>query len=308
MRVMVTGAAGFVGSHLLPALRRAGHEPLPTDSRADPTADIAALDIRDADAVDAAIQRLRPGACIHLAGIAFVPDAARDPLALDDINVAGTLQVAQALLRHVPRARMLFVSSAQVYGMRNRPGARRETDVLEPASPYADSKARAEAALLELAKRQDLDVVIARPGNHTGPGQAPKFVAPAFARTLRDFSDGRLPSIAVGNLDSERDFSDVRDVVAAYVLLLEKGARGGIYNISAGVHVRIGELLTSLARIAGVSPVTHVEPTRFRPTDAMPMLDTAQIRALGWRPAYPLERTLADLWRETETGASGKSV
>ena len=308
MRVLVTGAAGFVGRHLLPALRRAGHEPLPTDSRADPAADIAALDIRDADAVDAAIQRLRPGACIHLAGIAFVPDAARDPLALDDINVAGTLQVAQALLRHVPRARMLFVSSAQVYGMRNRPGARRETDVLEPASPYADSKARAEAALLELAKRQDLDVVIARPGNHTGPWQAPMFVAPAFAHALLDFRDGRLPSIAVGNLDSERDFSDVRDVVAAYVLLLEKGARGGIYNISAGVHVRIGELLTSLARIAGVSPVTHVEPTRFRPTDAMPMLDTAQIRALGWRPAYPLERTLADLWRETETGASGKSV
>ena len=159
-----------------------------------------------------------------------------------------------------------------------------------------------------LAARQDLDVVIARPGNHTGPGQSPKFVAPAFAHALRDFRDGRLPSIAVGNLDSERDFSDVRDVVAAYVLLLEKGARGGIYNISAGEHVRIGDLLTALARIAGVSPVTHVEPARFRPTDAVPVLDTAQIRALGWRPAYPLERTLADLWRETETGASGKSV
>jgi GDP-4-dehydro-6-deoxy-D-mannose reductase len=191
---------------------------------------------------------------------------------------------------------MLFVSSAQVYGPRNQPGARRETDDIEPASPYADSKARAEAALLELAKRQDLDVVIARPGNHTGPWQAPMFVAPAFAHALLDFRDGRLPSIAVGNLDSERDFSDVRDVVAAYVLLLEKGARGGIYNISAGEHVRIGDLLTALARIAGVSPVTHVEPARFRPTDAVPVLDTTRIRALGWRPAFPLERTLADLW------------
>lgn len=296
MRVLVTGAAGFVGRHLLSALRTAGHEPLPTDCQADPAAGIAALDIGDAGTVDAAIQRLQPDACIHLAGIAFVPDAARDPLALDAINVAGTLQVAQALLRHVPRARMLFVSSAQVYGTRNRPGARRETDIPEPASPYAGSKARAEAALLELAARQDLDVVIARPGNHTGPGQSPKFVAPAFAHALRDFRDGRLPSIAVGNLDSERDFSDVRDVVAAYVLLLEKGARGGIYNISAGEHVRIGDLLAALARIAGVSPVTHVEPARFRPTDAVPVLDTARIRALGWRPAFPLERTLADLW------------
>jgi len=296
MRVLVTGVAGFVGRHLLSSLRAAGHEPLPTDSRADESAGIAALDIRDAGAVDAAIGRLKPDACIHLAGISFVPDAARDPLALDSINVAGTLHVAQALLHHVPCARLLFISTSQVYGTRNLTGARRESEPLDPASPYAGSKARAEAALQELAAHQNLNLVIARPGNHTGPGQAPKFVAPAFAAAIRDFRDGRLTSIAVGNLDSERDFSDVRDVVAAYVLLLEKGARGGIYNISAGEHVRIGDLLAALARIAGVSPVTHVEPARFRPTDAVPVLDTARIRALGWRPAFPLERTLADLW------------
>ena len=134
----------------------------------------------------------------------------------------------------------------------------------------------------------------------SSPGQAPKVVAPAFAAAIRDFRDGRLTSIAVGNLDSERDFSDVRDVVAAYLLLLEKGETGGIYNISSGNHVRIGTLLTELARIAGVTPVTHVEPSRYRPTDAVPTLDTTRLRALGWQPAYPLERTLADLWREVD--------
>ncbi|MGI6099217.1 MAG: NAD-dependent epimerase/dehydratase family protein [Lentisphaerae bacterium] len=300
MRVLVTGVAGFVGRHLLSSLRAAGHEPLPTDSRADESAGIAALDIRDAGAVDAAIGRLKPDACIHLAGISFVPDAARDPLALDSINVAGTLHVAQALLHHVPCARLLFISTSQVYGTRNLTGARRESEPLDPASPYAGSKARAEAALQELAAHQNLNLVIARPGNHTGPGQAPKFVAPAFAAAIRDFRDGRLTSIAVGNLDSERDFSDVRDVVAAYLLLLEKGETGGIYNISSGNHVRIGTLLTELARIAGVTPVTHVEPSRYRPTDAVPTLDTTRLRALGWQPAYPLERTLADLWREVD--------
>ena len=110
MRVLVTGAAGFVGRHLLSALRTAGHEPLSTDSQADPAAGIAALDIGDAGTVDAAIQRLQPGACIHLAGIAFVPDAARAPLALDAINVAGTLHVARALLRHVPRQRSAIMA------------------------------------------------------------------------------------------------------------------------------------------------------------------------------------------------------
>ena len=302
MRVLVTGAAGFVGRHLLPVLRAAGHEPLPTDSRADPAAGIEALDICRATDADAAVRRLRPDACIHLAGVAFVPDAARNPQALNAINVEGPLHVAQALLRQAPRARMLFVSSAQVYGIRNRPGAMREHDPLDPASPYARSKACAEAALLELAARQGLDVVIARPGNHTGPGQSPKFVVPAFIHAIRDFREGRRASIAVGNLDSERDFSDVRDVVAAYVLLLERGARGGIYNLSAGVHLRIGDLLQRIARLAGVSPPVQTDAALYRPTDAMPSLDTARLRALGWRPAYPLERTLADLWQEAAAG------
>ena len=305
MRVLVTGAAGFVGRHLLDALRAAGHEPLPTDLRADPAAGIEAFDICSAADADAAVRRMRPDACIHLAGVAFVPDAARNPQALDAINVEGPLHVARALLHHAPHARLLFVSSAQVYGIRNRPVPAREHETPDPASPYARSKARAEAALLELAAQQNLDVVIARPGNHTGPGQSPKFVVPAFIHAIRDFRDGRRALITVGNLDSERDFSDVRDVVAAYVLLLERGERGGIYNISAGLHLRIGDLLQRIAAIAGVSPTTRTDPALWRPTDAMPELDTARLKDLGWRPAYPLERTLADLWQEAVAGAAG---
>jgi GDP-4-dehydro-6-deoxy-D-mannose reductase len=300
MRVLVTGAAGFVGRHVVTVLKANRHEPLLTDMLADPGAGICALDICDATAVNEAVQALMPDACIHLAGVAFVPDAARDPTALNAINVKGPIHVADALLRHAPRARMLFVSSAQVYGYKYRPEPMTEADPLRPGSPYAISKAQAETALLERAARQGLAVIIARPGNHTGPGQSPKFVVPAFIRSIRRFRDGKQATIAVGNLESERDFTDVRDVVSAYLTLVQKGEINGIYNISAGVHLQIGELLARIAAMGAVEPVVSVDPSLYRPTDAMPELDTSRLRMLGWKPRFPFDRTLADLWAEAE--------
>ena len=304
MRVLITGAAGFVGRHTASQLRQAGHEPLLTDMRADHAAGIASLDICSAEATDKVVRDLLPDACIHLAGVAFVPDAARDPTRLTAINVDGPLNVARALLRHSPRARLLFISSAQVYGFRYREAPMTEADELRPGSPYACSKAQAEAALLELAATQGLDVVIARPGNHTGPGQAPRFVVPSFIHAVRDFRDGRRKAVSVGNLDSERDFTDVRDVVAAYLDILQKGASGGIFNISAGMHLRIGDLLTRIAALGGVEPRIVVDPSLYRPTDAMPRLDTTRLRELGWKPRHTFDQTLADIWAETE--AAGK--
>ncbi|NLF23953.1 MAG: NAD(P)-dependent oxidoreductase [Lentisphaerae bacterium] len=300
MRVLVTGAAGFVGRHAVAALRAAGHDPLPTDCRADDAAGIRALDICSPREVDQAVAALKPDACLHLAGVAFVPDAARNPGALNAINVEGPLHVARALVRHVPQARLLFVSSAQVYGYKDRPAPMTEDDPLRPGSPYAQSKAQAESALLELGGRHGLDVIIARPGNHTGPGQSPKFVVPAFIRSIRLYRDGQQPAIPVGNLESERDFTDVRDVVSAYLTLLEHGRPRGIYNISAGLHLKIGQLLQRIAAMAGVDPVAQVDPARHRPTDAMPELDTSRLRALGWTPRIPFDKTLADLWAEAE--------
>ncbi len=301
MRVLVTGAAGFVGRHLADALRAAGHEPLLTDRLADAVAGIRALDITAVNDVGDAVRDLRPEACVHLAGIAFVPDAARDPGALRAINVDGSVHVADALLHHAPRARLLFVSTAQVYGRRRSDEALTETAPLAPASPYAQSKADAESALLARARQTGLDLVIARPGNHTGPGQSAKFVAPAFIRALRDFRDGRKTDVVVGNLESERDFTDVRDVVAAYLRLLENGEPGGIYNISAGLHLSIGELLARLAALRGITPSVRIDPQLYRPTDATPRLDTTRMRRLGWQPGYTLDRLLADLWRDAET-------
>lgn len=301
MKILVTGAAGFAGRHLVRELLAAGHDVRTTDAA--PAADLpgyAPADLRDADALRALVRAARPDAAIHLAAISFVPDAAKDPDLLRDVNVGGPVRLAEALLDEAPAARLAFVSSAQVYGtaLPGDPAELDERAPLRPASPYARSKADAERALAELAAARGLRLVVLRPANHTGPGQAPKFVAPAFARQALAAARGSLREIRVGNLDSVRDFSDVRDVVRAYRLAVERGVDGGTYNVSSGAMLRIGDLLSRLLGLAGAPADVAVrcDPALFRPADAVPRLSTARLRAeTGWSPAVPLDRTLRDL-------------
>lgn len=295
MRVWVTGAAGFVGRYVCRRLREEGDEVLASDVRADESQGVEPLDIRDAEEALAFAVRNRPEACIHLAGVAFVPDAAKNPMALSAINVDGAVHVARALLRVAPKGRFLFISSSQVYGYKRRESPMFVEDELRPSSPYASSKVAAEKALLELHEDRRLNLCIARPGNHTGPGQSPKFVVPSFIQAVRDVRDGTRDAIEVGNLESERDFTDVRDVVSAYLLILRKGHSGGIYNISAGQHMTIGEVLRRITTMMDVQAPVKVKPEYFRPTDAMPALNTCHMRGLGWQPRYTFDQTLRDM-------------
>ncbi|MBQ9726438.1 MAG: NAD-dependent epimerase/dehydratase family protein [Kiritimatiellae bacterium] len=307
MKILVTGAAGFVGRHLVRELLAAGHAVATTDALPaghPATADLpdyAPADLRDAAALRALVAAARPDAAIHLAAISFVPDAAKDPALLDAVNVGGPCNLAEALLAEAPGARLAFVSTAQVYGAAAAPvpGAAPlgEDAPLRPASPYARSKADAERALARLAAERGLRLVVLRPANHTGPGQSPKFVAPSFARQALAAARGQLREIRVGNLGSVRDFSDVRDVAAAYRLALERGADGAVYNVSSGALLRIGDLLARLLELAGAAgtPVAE-DPALWRPADAVPALSTARLRAdTGWAPRIPIERTLGDL-------------
>ena len=298
MKILVTGAAGFAGRHLVRELLAAGHAVATTDAfPADGLPDYAPADLRDGAALRALVRAARPDAAIHLAAISFVPDAAKDPDLLRDVNVGGPLRLAEALLAEAPEARLAFVSSAQVYGTAASEKELDEDAPLAPASPYARSKADAERELAALAAARGLRLVVLRPANHTGPGQSPKFVAPSFARQALAAARGELRELRVGNLDSVRDFSDVRDVARAYRLAAERGVDGETYNVSAGAMLRIGDLLSRLLALAGAPDVpVRSDPALWRPTDAVPRLSTERLRAdTGWEPAVPVERTLADL-------------
>ena len=301
-RVLVTGAAGFVGHHLVRELESSGHEVATTDAlqpdapAAHGLPDYSTADLRDGESMRALVRATRPDAVVRLAGVSFVPDGARDPSLALTVNIGGTWTLAEALAAEAPRARLLFVSTAQVYGTIPSPAPLREESPLRPLSLYAVTKVAGESLLLARHAAGTLDAVVARPGNHTGPGQTPKFVAPAFARQVLSAKRGEIAALRVGNLDSIRSFADVRDVVRAYRLLLERGASGGVYNVASPANVRIGDLLDRLRALAGCDAPVETDPALWRPTDACPDLDVSRLRAdTGWAPAFSLDDTLRDL-------------
>jgi len=292
MRVYVTGAGGFVGGWLLPALEAAGHEVFAADHE---------VDVTSRAAVTASFRNARPEAVIHLAAQSSVARSLRDPGAAWRVNYLGTRAVLQALAEAAPRARLLVIGSADQYSP-SGPGARPfdESTTLRPRSPYARSKAAAEQ-LSRLARRDGLDVVCVRAFNHTGPGQTDTFVVPDFAHQVALIAAGvRAPRMRVGNLESVRDFLDVRDVVDAYVRLLDPAVPADVYNVASGVGRRIGDVLDGLCARAGVTPAIETDPERHRPTDWL-VGDARRLEAAaGWRPTHAFEETLDDVldeWR-----------
>lgn len=300
MRFLVTGAYGFVGRYLIAELRQAGHQvvgydagPAPADLR-----DIQAEsgDVRDAEALRSVIRRTAPDACVHLAAMAFVPAGASDPQSMIEVNILGTIRLLEAFRKESPGTRLLVVSTAQVYGLAPRPAPIREEDCLAPDSIYAISKAAADDTARLYARQYGMDVLVTRPYNHIGPGQSPIYVVSAFAKQVREIAAGAPSEIKVGNLDSFRDFTDVRDVARAYRLLIERGQTGEAYNLASGSQVRIGDILDRLCTQAGVRPRITRDPLLYRPNTESPILDIRKIRdATGWEPLISLDQTLRDI-------------
>lgn len=303
MRVLVTGSRGFVGRHVQHNLQAAGHEMLGLIMAAERPARNAHEydgDICDANRMRSLVRDLRPDACLHLAGIAFVPVAWSKPEFVFEVNVQGTLNVLDAFRTEAPEARILVVSSAEVYGLQNCQRPLTEHDPMNPENLYAVSKQAADLTALLYTRRYGMAVMTARPCNHIGPGQSADFVVPAFARQVNEIASGRSePHMRVGNLESTREFLDVRDVVEAYRLILEKGRPGLAYNVGAGGSVRIGLLLEKLCRLACIHPRLEVDPQRYRPTDARPVLNATRLHEhTGWQTRYGLDQTLADVLAE----------
>jgi GDP-4-dehydro-6-deoxy-D-mannose reductase len=303
--ILVTGAAGFAGSHLVDRLAGDGadlvawHRPGGAPPRPAPRTRWEPVDLLDADAVVAAIARLRPSAVYHCAGAAHVGRSWDSTESTFATNVRGTHHLLRALERAGGDARVLIPSSALVYA--NASEALTEEHPLVPGSPYGLSKLAQE--LLGRRTNGPLAVTIARAFNHLGPRQDPQFVASGFARRIADIEKGRWePEISVGNLDACRDLTDVRDTVRAYTMILERGTPGRPYNVCSGRAITMRHLLDLLRARARVPVTVKIDPARYRPNDTPLLLgDPSRLRAdLGWTAEIPLEQTLDDLleyWR-----------
>ncbi|NLE66311.1 MAG: NAD-dependent epimerase/dehydratase family protein [Lentisphaerae bacterium] len=304
MRVLITGAGGFVGRHLIPELLAHGDDVVTFDAQPAPRPHGAvrhfAGDIRDPVALRRAIDDSRPDACVHLAALSFVPAGWTDPALMFEVNAIGAVNLLEAFRRSESPVRILVVSSAEVYGHAPRERPVREDDPMSPANIYAVTKASADAAALLLSKKHGLQAMVARPCNHIGPGQRGEFVVPSFARQFAEMARGGAKRVLrAGNLDSGRNFVDVRDVVRAYRLLLQKGRPGQAYNIGSGRETLIREVFERLAAVSGVRPGVEPDPARFRPEDHHPTLDIGRIKAdTGWAPELSLDQTLRDVFEE----------
>ena len=289
MRALVTGGEGFVGRHLAAELRLAGVEVVTGDLE---------CDVTDLKQITELVGAASPDAVYHLAALAHVGESWRDPTRVLEVNVLGTANVLAAARSEAPQATCLIVSSAEVYGLVSPDQLPiDETTHLAPVTPYAASKAAAEQIALQAARGYGQRVIVVRPFNHIGPGQSLTFAVPAFARRILDARSAGSSTLRVGNLSARRDFTDVRDVVTAYRLLVEAGEPGEIYNVATGVDVSLEEVVLALEAIAEVALELVVDPELLRPVD-LPVLrgDATKLRAAtGWKPQLSLESSLADV-------------
>jgi GDP-4-dehydro-6-deoxy-D-mannose reductase len=293
--VLVTGAGGFVGQHVCAALTASGATIIRSEA-----------DITNRDELRAVIGETQPGACLHLAAIAAIGVARAAPERAWAVNLHGTLNVAAAIRDLAPRCRMVFVSSADIYGASFRTGAALDEQALPaPLNTYGATKAAADLALGAMAA-EGLSLLRLRPFNHTGPGQSADFVVPAFARQIARIEAGLAPPvIKVGALHPERDFMDVRDVARAYALAIARARvlpGDAVLNLASGTPRRIGDVLAALLALAKVNVHVEEDAARLRPTDIPRAIgDATRARALlGWKPAIPWDQTLADVledWR-----------
>ncbi len=320
MRALITGVAGFAGSHLAELLISHGIDVYGLVMPGGPLANLngirtdpgraARLHLVEADIVqEGELVRVVADTCpehvYHLAAASSVRQSLQDPGVTFRVNVLGTRNLLEAIRRARITPRTLVVSSVEAYGASaNKATLLREEDPLLPVSPYGASKAAAEMLACSYWHHHKIPIIRVRPFPHTGPRHAPNFVFPDWARQLTEIEAGRRPPrLEVGNLEIRRDVSDVRDVVAAYMLALEKGEAGAVYNVCTGRAHTLREVLDALIGLTRLTVEVVVDPGRLRPIDIKVLAGTAQLlhACTGWTAVSSLSRTLTNLlsyWRD----------
>jgi GDP-4-dehydro-6-deoxy-D-mannose reductase len=289
VKALVTGAEGFVGRHLQRHLRDSGDEVVGVDRE---------CDVTDAESVHDVLERVQPTAIYHLAALTAVGASWSNPVEYTRVNVLGTKNVLDAASDVVPTASVVLVSSADVYGVvRPEDLPLVESFRVAPANPYASSKVEAEHVAHDAVRERSQRIVIARPFNHVGPGQSTDFVVPAIVnRLLQAVADG-VDEIVVGDLSTRRDFSDVRDVVRAYRLLIEHGVSGEVYHIASGVDVGLFDIAQRLVEAVAPHVRLVTDESLIRPVEVPVSCGSYEKlrRATKWRPSISLDTSLRDV-------------
>lgn len=298
--VLVTGGGGFAGSHLIEHLVR--QAPVVAWTRSAPPDAVATLatwnhvDLLDRDRVRHEIARLRPGRIFHCAGAPHVGASFHNTAEPLRNNVLATHYLLDAARRADVTCRVLITGSATVYAPSSSP--LREGDEVRPTSPYGFSKLAQERVGLDVLAEDPLEVIVTRSFNHTGPRQRALFAAPGFAQQIALIERGTVePVIRVGNVDTIRDLTDVRDMVRAYALLMERGTPGTVYNVASGIGRSIRSLLDAIVSRSRIPVDIVIDSDRLRPQDTPVLVgDSSRLRAAtGWEPAIPFDRMIDDL-------------
>lgn len=308
--ILITGGTGFAGSHLVEALLAAGHDPnqihvtsyggsseflaslLPTDN-------IHGLNLTDHQATAELFSRITPDQIFQLASIAKVGQSFDEADEIVTNNASLQISVLKAMRDHAPEAKMLSIHSADAYAQSDLPLT--EISPIKPANPYGVSKYTQEMLVDVFIDAYDLNIVKVRPFNHIGERQAAAFVISAFAQQIAQIEAGNQDKLKVGNLEATRDFTDVKDMVQAYLLLMAKGETGQVYNAGSGQGRTITDMLKLLTDLSTQEIAVEPDPSRMRPVDVPYIVaDVSRLKALGWQPTIPvtdtLQRTL-EYWR-----------
>lgn len=318
MKSLIIGGAGFVGRYLAGHLLTLGHEvaitKIPSEHTAADGVSVYDLDIRDQDAVSEVLKNVRPDMVFHLAAQSSVAVSWKHPQLTADINVKGILNVLDGLRRYGGNPRVLLVGSGEEYGyVLPEETPVRETNPVRPGNIYAATKACQNMVGRIYAQAYDMDLVMVRPFNHIGPNQSPVFVTADFCKQVAEIEAGKREAvIRVGNLNVRRDFTDVRDVVRAYALLVRKGQAGETYNVGSGQAVKIGDILRTILDQSTASIRVEVDSEKLRPADVPVMeADISKVQRLtGWKPQISLEQTIEDMlgyWRKMAANGTDES-
>lgn len=318
MKSLIIGGAGFVGGYLAKHLLTLGHEvaitKIPSEQTAAAGVSVYDLDIRDQDAVSEVLKNVRPDMVFHLAAQSSVAVSWKHPQLTADINIKGILNVLDGLRRYGGNPRVLLVGSGEEYGyVLPEETPVRETNPVRPGNIYAATKACQNMVGRIYAQAYDMDLVMVRPFNHIGPNQSPVFVTADFCKQVAEIEAGKREAvIRVGNLNVRRDFTDVRDVVRAYALLVRKGQAGETYNVGSGQAVKIGDILRTILDQSTASIRVEVDSEKLRPADVPVMeADISKVQRLtGWKPQISLEQTIEDMlgyWRKMAANGTDES-